>query len=172
MSILYGPQTSVPFDDLDVITKHSLPIAKVKGEALYPSAVVFRKGDPSVPDVAELAWLTRALNAQIELVSNQPLFMQNTMGELLGLDDPSSELRKLELNCQTLGHDDYLVIRNSTVLTMHDVERLRKVVKKQQAGATKTGGETQKGGEATGDNEESDEDGADLQDGEKGCSVM
>ncbi|POM75486.1 MYND domain containing hypothetical protein, partial [Phytophthora palmivora] len=138
MSILYGPHTSVPFDDLDVIAKHSLPIAKVKGEALYPSAVVFRKGDPSVPDVTELAWLTRALNAQIELISKQPLFMQNTMGELLGLDDPSSEPRKLELSCKTLGLDDQLVIRNSTVLTMHDVERLRKVIKKQQTGVQKT----------------------------------
>ncbi|KUF79061.1 Ubiquitin carboxyl-terminal hydrolase 19 [Phytophthora nicotianae] len=167
MSILYGPQTSVPFDDLDVITKHSLPIAKVKGEFLYPSAVVFRKGDPSVPDVSELAWLTRALNAQIELVGKQPLFMQDTMGELLGLDD--SEPRKLELQCKTLGHDDHLVIRNSTVLTMHDVERLRKVIKKQQVGAQKDEGETQEANETK---DESDDDGADLQDGEKGCNVM
>ncbi|ETI42613.1 hypothetical protein, variant 2 [Phytophthora nicotianae P1569] len=167
MSILYGPQTSVPFDDLDVITKHSLHIAKVKGEFLYPSAVVFRKGDPSVPDVSELAWLTRALNAQIELVGKQPLFMQDTMGELLGLDD--SEPRKLELQCKTLGHDDHLVIRNSTVLTMHDVERLRKVIKKQQVGAQKDEGETQEANETK---DESDDDGADLQDGEKGCNVM
>eukprot|EP00644_Phytophthora_capsici_P004807 jgi/Phyca11/4139/fgenesh1_pm.PHYCAscaffold_1_\ len=164
MSILYGPQTSVPFDDLDVITKNSLPIAKVKGETLYPSAVVFRKGDPSVPDVTELAWLTRALNAQIELISKHQLFMQNTMGELLGLDDPDKEPQKLELNCKTLGFDDQLVVRNSTVLTMHDVERLRKVIKKQQ----KTEGETQE----ENDKAESDDDGADLQEEEKGCSVM
>ncbi|POM74650.1 hypothetical protein PHPALM_8360, partial [Phytophthora palmivora] len=177
MSILYGPQTSVPFDDLDVIAKHSLPIAKVKGEALYPSAVVFRKGDPSVPDVTELAWLTRALNAQIELISKQPLFMQNTMGELLGLDDPSSEPRKLELSCKTLGLDDQLVIRNSTVLTMHDVERLRKVIKKQQTGVQKTTDgsaepSTEEAKEGKAESDDDDDDGADLQDGEKGCNVM
>uniref|UniRef100_H3GGT1 MYND-type domain-containing protein n=1 Tax=Phytophthora ramorum TaxID=164328 RepID=H3GGT1_PHYRM len=179
MSILYGPETSVPFDDLDAIAKHSLPVAKVKGEALYPSAVVFRQGDPSVPDVAELAWLTRALHAQIELVGKQPLFMQDTMGELLGLDDPSGEQRKLELNCKTLGLDDRLVVRNSTVLTMQDVERLRKVIKKQQAGAEKTavGNESEaKEGkeESKKDNVESDDDddGADLEEGEKGCVVM
>ncbi|KAG7392877.1 hypothetical protein PHYPSEUDO_014364 [Phytophthora pseudosyringae] len=179
MSILYGPQTSVPFDDLDVITKHSLPIAKVEGEPLYPSAVVFRKGDASVPDVAELVWLTRALNAQIELVGKQPLFMQNTMGELLGLDDPDSEPRKLELKCKTLGFDDHLVIRNSTVLTMQDVERLRKMVTKRQVGAQKAA-ETNES-DAKPSNEEAkegsdgnddDNDGADLQDGEKGCIVM
>jgi hypothetical protein len=168
MSILYGPQTSVPFDDLDVIAKHSLPIAKLKGEALYPSAVVFRKGDPSVPDVTELAWLTRALNAQIEIVSNQPLFMQDTMGELLGMDEHDGEQRKLELRCKTLGCDDELVIRNSTVLTMQDVERLRKVIRKQHAAADAAEeGDEEKEGEA-----ESDDDGADLQDGEKGCCVM
>ncbi|KAI9913298.1 hypothetical protein PsorP6_005039 [Peronosclerospora sorghi] len=44
MSILYGPPTSVPFDDLDVIVKHSLRIATVDGESFYPSAVVFRHG--------------------------------------------------------------------------------------------------------------------------------
>ncbi|RLN47027.1 hypothetical protein BBJ29_004141 [Phytophthora kernoviae] len=175
MSIMYGPQTSVPFDDLDVVAKHSLPIARVKGEDLYPSPVVFRKGDPSVPDVSELAWLTRSLNAQIELVGNQPLFMQNTMGELLGLED---EQHKLELSCKTLGFDDQLVIRNSTVLTMHDVERLRQVMQKQQEGAsgTETAGDDSgepkvKDGEDKSDDEE-EEDGADLQDGEKGCTVM
>ncbi|OWZ20178.1 hypothetical protein PHMEG_0005438 [Phytophthora megakarya] len=176
MSILYGPQTSVPFDDLDIIAKHSLPIAKVKGEALFPSAVVFRKGDPSVPDVTELAWLTRALNAQIELIGKQPLFMQNTMGELLGLDDPDSEPRKLELSCKTLGLNDQLVIRNSTVLTMHDVERLRKVIKKQQAGAQNaTDGNAESSTEAKegqAEIDDDDDDVSDLQDGEKGCNVM
>ncbi|KAE9012255.1 hypothetical protein PR003_g8107 [Phytophthora rubi] len=178
MSILYGPQTSVPFDDLDVIAKHALPIAKVKDEALFPSAVVFRKGDLSVPDVTELAWLTRALNAQIEIVSNQPLFMQDTMGELLGLDEHDGEQRKVELKCKTFRFDDELVIRNSTVLTMHDVERLRKVVKKQQAGAQTSaeGDEGEDGKETTEEAKESDDDedhdGDDLQDGEKGCIVM
>ncbi|EGZ13153.1 hypothetical protein PHYSODRAFT_510777 [Phytophthora sojae] len=171
MSILYGPQTSVPFDDLDVVAKHSLPIAKVKLEALYPSAVVFRKGVPSVPDVTELAWLTRALNAQIEIVSNQPLFMQNTMGELLGLDEHNGEQRKVELKCKTFGLDDELVIRNSTVLTMQDVERLRKVIKKQQEGAKETSKEATKG-KAESDDDDDYNDGEDLQDGEKGCVVM
>ncbi|GMF64950.1 unnamed protein product [Phytophthora lilii] len=180
MSILYGPQTSVPFDDLDAVVKHSLPIAKINGEALYPSAVVFRKGDPSVPDVTELAWLTRALCAQIEIVKNQPLFMQNTMGELLGLDDHNGEQRKLELKCKTFGFDDQLVIRNSTVLTMQDIERLRKVIKKQQAGDEKIaeGDEDEikeakeKAKEAGDGDDDDDDDGADLQDGEKGCLVM
>ncbi|RLN26210.1 hypothetical protein BBJ28_00009210 [Nothophytophthora sp. Chile5] len=167
MSILYGAQTSVPFDDLDAVAKHSLPVAKVKGETLYPSAVVFRKGDPSVPDVGELAWLTRALSAQIELVSKQPLFMQHTMGGLLGMDEADGEQRKLELSCKTLGLADQLAIRNSTVLTTQDVERLRKALKKSQppADAETAEGETK-------DQSDSEEDGADLAEDEKGCAVM
>lgn len=170
MSILYGPHTSVPFDDLDIITKHALPIAKVKGETLYPSAVVFRKGDPSGPDVSELAWLIRALNAQIELVGKQPLFMQNTMEELVGLGDPNREPRKLELKCQTLGFDDHLVIRNSTVLTMQDVERLRKVITTQQLQVEEKAKELNE--ERKEGRSESDVDGKDLQENEKGCIAM
>uniref|UniRef100_A0AAV1TR86 MYND-type domain-containing protein n=1 Tax=Peronospora matthiolae TaxID=2874970 RepID=A0AAV1TR86_9STRA len=175
MTILFGPQTSMPFDDLDMITKYSLPIANVKGETLYPSAVTFRNGEPSVPDVTELVWLTRALHAQIEVVGNQPYFMQSTMGELLGMDEHDGEQRKLELCCKTFGFDDYLVLRNSTVLTMQDVERLRKVIKKQRAGAQETNDESEGNTHVeTDDKAESDEDGdnASLKDGEKGCCVM
>ncbi|CAI5714927.1 unnamed protein product [Peronospora destructor] len=187
MSILYGPQTSVPFYDLDVIAKHSLPIAKVKGDTLYPSAVVFREGDPSVPDVTELAWLTRGLNAQIEVISNHPLFMQKTMGELLGLDEHDGEQRKLKLSCKTFGFSDQLVIRNSTVLTMQDVERLRKVIKKQQTATQEASAnesdanesnENTKDGKAESksddddDDDDDDDEGADLKDGETKCVVM
>ncbi|CAH0520334.1 unnamed protein product [Peronospora belbahrii] len=180
MSILYGSQTSLPFDDLDIIAKHSLPIAKVNSDTMYPSAVVFRKGDPGVPDVTELAWLTRALNAQIEVISNQPHFMQDTMGELLGLGEHDGEQRKLKLSCKTFGFNDQLVIRNSTVLTMQDVERLRNVVKKQQKGTQKADADEKEGDANVSDENtkdcktesDHDDDGADLEDGKKKCAVM
>jgi hypothetical protein len=135
ISILYGPLTSVPFDDLDTIDKHEFKIANLGGEEMYPSAVVFRKGEPDVADATELVWLTRALHAQIELLKKYPLFMQETMVELLGLDNDDGEdhQRKVELQVSTFGHDDYLVARNSTVLTMDDVERLRKAVTREDA---------------------------------------
>lgn len=169
MSILYGPLTSVPFDDLDQITKYALPIATVKEEALYPSAVVFRKGDPSVPDVTELAWLTRALNAQIEVVGNHPLFMQETIEELLGVDERPHEPKKLEVQCKTLGVDDQLVIRNSTVLTMQDVERLRQAITKQQGRDVEAKDQVHEDA-----NDDSDEeiDATDVHKDEKGCVVI
>ncbi|CEG40215.1 hypothetical protein L916_11931 [Plasmopara halstedii] len=179
MSILYGPQTSVPFDDLDIISKFSLPIAKVKGESLYPSAVVFRKGDPSVPDLTELVWLTRALNAQIEVIGKHPLFMQTTIKELLGLDDCNSEPSKLELKCKTLGFDDHLVIRNSTVLTMQDVERLREMMRKQSDGDEEVKDQVQKNmnddesmTHQDDKHESNNEAGSVLQDDNKSCVVM
>ena len=175
MTIMFGPQTSVPFDDLDMITKYSLPIANVKGEMLYPSAVTFRHGDPSVPEVTELVWLIRALNAQIEVVGKQPHFMQSTMGELLGMDGHDGEQRKLELCCKTFGFDDYLVLRNSTVLTMHDVERLRKVITKQRADVQEANDENEGDARLETDNKaesDDDRDSASLRDGEKGCCVM
>lgn len=137
ISILYGPLTSVPFDDLDAIDKHGFKIANLRGEEMYPSAVVFRKGEPDVADATELVWLTRALIAQIELLKKHPLFMQETMVDLLGLDEVDGEdhQRKVELQVSTFGHDDYLVVRNSTVLTMDDVERLRKAVIRDDAPA-------------------------------------
>lgn len=131
ISILYGPLTSVPFDDLDDIDKNGFAIANLRGEKMYPSAVVFRKGEPDVADATELVWLTRALNAQIGLLKKHPLFMQETMIDLLGLEEVDRQ-RKVELQVSTLGNDDYLVIRNSTVLTMEDVERLRAAVKRHE----------------------------------------
>ncbi|KAI9919161.1 hypothetical protein PsorP6_012017 [Peronosclerospora sorghi] len=176
MSILYGPPTSVPFDDLDVILMHSLRIATVDGESLYPSAVVFRHGTPSVPDVTEMAWLTRALAAQIEIIGHQPQFMQKTMGARLGMEEEDGEQGKVELSCETFGWKDEMVICNSTVLTMQDVEQLRKVMQAQRARAPVDGtsysytkqDETQEKKAQVDDKE----DGADLPDGEKGCTLM
>ncbi|KAI9909864.1 hypothetical protein PsorP6_010016 [Peronosclerospora sorghi] len=124
------------FDDLDVIVKHSLRIATVDGESLYSSAVVFRHGTPSVPDVTELAWLTRALRAQIEIIGHQP----------------------------------------HTVMTMHDVERLRKVVKAQRERAPVDGtSDSHPGQDETQEDKaqvDDKEDGAELPDGEKECTIM
>ncbi|GLE02220.1 hypothetical protein PINS_up011058 [Pythium insidiosum] len=136
MSILYGGATTVPFDDLDAVDKHSLPVATIHGEELYPTAMVFKFGEPDIPTAADLVWLTRALIAHSELLEKHPLFMQTTVGALLGLDDDENgverEQPKVEFTCKTLGFDDHLVVRNSSVLTMQDVEKLRAYVKKQQ----------------------------------------
>lgn len=136
ISILYGPMTSVPFDDLDTVDKHSLPVARVDGEQLYPSAVVFRQGEPNVPNASDLLWLTRALIAQVEMLQKYPLFMQETMLDLLGMGDDQEEQRKLEFHCSTLGFDDHLIVRNSTVLTMDDVDKLRQYVEAQKVKAS------------------------------------
>ncbi|KAI9914918.1 hypothetical protein PsorP6_007743 [Peronosclerospora sorghi] len=103
------------------LIQHSLRIATVDGESLYPSAVVFRHGTPSVPVVTELEWLARALTAQIEIIGHQPQSMRKTMGAWVGMEEEDGEQVKVELSCETFGWKDELVIRNSTVLTMQDV---------------------------------------------------
>ncbi|DBA01762.1 TPA: hypothetical protein N0F65_010172 [Lagenidium giganteum] len=140
VSILYGPLTSVPFDDLDAVDKHGLAVANVRGEQLYPSAVVFKHGEPSVPTASDLLWLTRGLLAYIELLEKHQYFMQTSMIDLLGLEDVGEETHKVSISCKSLGFDDKLVVRNSTVLTMEDVEKLRQVVKNQQAKASDDAG--------------------------------
>ncbi|KAI9913443.1 hypothetical protein PsorP6_005443 [Peronosclerospora sorghi] len=114
---------------------HSLQIATVDVESLYPSSVVFRHGKTSVPDVTQLEWLTRALTAQIEIIGHQPQFMRKTMGAWIGMEEEDGEQGKVDLSCETFGWKDELVIRNSTVLTMKNVERLRKVMQAQRARA-------------------------------------
>lgn len=135
ISILFGPLTAVPFDDLDAIDKHGFAIAT---PSHYPSAVVFKNGDPSVPEVNDLFWLMRGLQAQVHLLETHPLFIQRSMVSMLGLEDEESanqEQEKIELKCKILGLDDQLVIRNSAVLTTQDVVKLRELVERQKTRA-------------------------------------
>lgn len=163
ISILFGSMTSVPFDDLDAIAKHGFAIGKYQGAPYYPSAVVFKQGEPEIPDVSSLLWLTRALVAQIELLEKHPLFMQSTLADFVGLEG-GDEQRTFEFSTKTLGFDDHLVVRNSTVLTTDDVEKIRDIVEKQKAGGSgeaKDEGDDGEGGAAQGE-------GGD----EKACTLM
>lgn len=172
ISILFGSMTSVPFDDLDAIDKHGFKIEKYQGEPYYPSAVVFKHGDPEIPDVSSLLWLTRALVAQIELLEKHPQFMQSSLADVLGLDDANAsdngEQKRIEIAGKTLGFDDHLVVRNSTVLTMGDVEKIRSVVKQQKKAAATSEGE---GIEDADDADDADAAGDAEGDG-KACTVM
>ncbi|EGZ05348.1 hypothetical protein PHYSODRAFT_307892 [Phytophthora sojae] len=107
-----------PGDAANGAGEHKIMWGAKEMSILYDPQTGVLQGDRSVPDVTDLAWLARALNAQ-------------------------NKIRKVELRCKTFGFDDELVIRNSTALTMQDVERLWKVIKKQQEG-----GETIAEGEA------------------------
>ncbi|KAJ0397906.1 hypothetical protein P43SY_002414 [Pythium insidiosum] len=172
MSILYGGATTVPFDDLDSVDKHSLPVAKLHDEELYPTAMVFKFGEPDIPTAADLVWLTRALIAHSELLEKHPLFMQATVGALLGLDEDENgverEQPKVEFACKTLGFDDHLVIRNSSVLTMQDVEKLRAYVKKQRASSESTKNDSVDATETKGATEETKQTGS----GEEGSNCI
>lgn len=167
ISILFGSMTTVPFDDLDAVDKHNFQIGSYQGTPYYPSAVVFKQGDPEIPDVTSLLWLTRALVAQTELLEKHPLFLQSSLVEMLGLDgdDSGGEQKKIEISGKTLGFDDHLVVRNSMVLTTGDAEKIRAAFEKQKVG----GGATSTIAEEAG-NDDAD---ADAQDDEaKSCVVM
>uniref|UniRef100_K3WSB4 MYND-type domain-containing protein n=1 Tax=Globisporangium ultimum (strain ATCC 200006 / CBS 805.95 / DAOM BR144) TaxID=431595 RepID=K3WSB4_GLOUD len=142
ISVLFGSMTTVPFDDLDAIDKHNFKVGSYQGTLYYPSAVVFKQGDPEIPDVSNLLWLTRALRAQVELLEKHPLFLQSSLVEMLDLDGDDSEQKKIEIEGKTLGFDDHLVVRNSMVLTTGDVERIRTAYEKQKVGGSAT--ETEK----------------------------
>lgn len=62
--------TSVPFDDIDAIDKHGFVIGKCQSKLFFPSAVMFKPGEPELLDVSILIWLVRALLAQIELLGS------------------------------------------------------------------------------------------------------
>lgn len=168
ISILFGSMTSVPFDDLDAIDRHGFAIGKYRDEAYYPSAVVFKQGEPEIPDVSSLLWLTRALLAQIELLEKHPLFMQSTLIDFVD-EEGGDEQRTFALSTKTLGFDDHLVVRNSTVLTTGDVEKIRGIVADQKA-ATSSDAKTEAGdADATeGDDASAHNEGSD----EKSCSLM
>lgn len=173
ISILFGSMTSVPFDDLDAVDKHGFKVEKYQGEPYYPSAVVFKHGDPEIPDVSSLLWLTRALMAQIELLEKHPQFMQSSLADVLGLDDAAQasdhsrngEQKRIEVLGKTLGFDDHLVVRNSTVLTMSDVEKIRGVVAQQQKKAAAASEGKEEGGSDAAAEEDTEGDG-------KACTVM
>lgn len=165
ISILFGAVTSVPFDDLDAIDKHGFAIATYDNAPYYPSAVVFKHGEPEVPDVSSLFWLTRALEAQIALLEHHPQFMQSTLADFVGLDDDAhAEPRKVDVAATTLGFADHLVVRNSTVLTSADVAKIRGVVAKQQAAASDASATESAAAKDSGDSSASGDD--------KACAIM
>ncbi|TMW69149.1 hypothetical protein Poli38472_001305 [Pythium oligandrum] len=164
MSILFGAQTSLPFDDLDAIDRHELDVATVAGGPLYPSPMVFKYGEPNFPNASDIVWLTRGLLALSELIEKHPLFMQTSLGSLLGLDEDEDgnekEQPKIEVECKTVGFSDHLVLRNSSVLTMPDVEKLRAYIQNRSVKKTETVDEGEEAKDSEGDAKQDQEDGS------------
>ncbi|RHZ38334.1 hypothetical protein DYB26_013080, partial [Aphanomyces astaci] len=113
LSVFYGNITAVPFDDLDAIDKLNCRIAKdPDGSGLYPTPILFRHGEATLPTGADLLWLVRGLQAVIHMTTTYPNFVNATMPELLGLTDDESKLT-LPISTMT-GEEENVVVRNSS----------------------------------------------------------
>ncbi|RHY88062.1 hypothetical protein DYB35_005304 [Aphanomyces astaci] len=113
LSVFYGNITAVPFDDLDAIDKLNCRIAKdPDGSGLYPTPILFRHGEATLPTGADLLWLVRGLQAVIHMTTTYPNFVNATMPELLGLTDDESKLT-LPISTMT-GEEETVVVRNSS----------------------------------------------------------
>ncbi|RHZ12597.1 hypothetical protein DYB37_005485 [Aphanomyces astaci] len=113
LSVFYGNITAVPFDDLDAIDKLNCRIAKdPDGSGLYPTPILFRHGEATLPTGADLLWLLRGLQAVIHMTTTYPNFVNATMPELLGLTDDESKLT-LPISTMT-GEEETVVVRNSS----------------------------------------------------------
>ncbi|KAG9411991.1 hypothetical protein AC1031_017630 [Aphanomyces cochlioides] len=131
LSIFFGGITSMPFDDLDAIDKYNCRIATSSDSTqIYPTPILFRNGEATQPTAADLIWLVRGLQSVIQMVSTSPGFLNATMPELLGMKDDET---KLTLSIPTLTREtESVVVRNSSVLSMGDVEALRSLIQKRQ----------------------------------------
>lgn len=129
MSILFGPATAMPFDDLEAIDLHQFPIAmdnEEKGLQMYPAAVVFEKGTPRVPNASELLCLLRGLRAHVAVLEKFPLFMKESILELAGVTRLSDgKMPELTVDGTSFGFDDVLTLRNATILSAKEVEKVR-----------------------------------------------
>ncbi|KAF0692886.1 Aste57867_16088 [Aphanomyces stellatus] len=128
LSVFFGGITSMTFDDLDAIDKYDCRVAE--GSAAYPTPLLFRNGEASLPTSADLLWLVRGMQSIIQMQTTSPGFMNASMPELLGLKEDET---KLTLTISTMTQENEpVVIRNSSVLSMHDVQALRELVQKRQ----------------------------------------
>ncbi|OQR90425.1 hypothetical protein THRCLA_09350 [Thraustotheca clavata] len=137
LSIFFGGITSMPFDDLDAIDKYNCRVGKWNGQEMYPTPMLFLQGEPSAPLPSDLIWLTRGLNSINRMLMTNPSFLNTSMAGLLGMNakgEPvdTTEEAKLTFEIPTLLKEDteQVVIRNSSVLSMQDVEALRSAIKK------------------------------------------
>ncbi|OQR82752.1 hypothetical protein ACHHYP_15560 [Achlya hypogyna] len=136
LSVFFGGITSMPFDDLDAIDAHQARVGNYRGQALYPTPLLFRHGEPSAPLPSDLLWLTRGLQAINAMLQTAPAFLNASMAGLLGVNakgEPvdTTEEAKLMVDIPTLvGGSERVTLRNSSVLSMHDVEALRAAIKK------------------------------------------
>ncbi|RHX97304.1 hypothetical protein DYB25_010488, partial [Aphanomyces astaci] len=79
---------------------------------LYPTPILFRHGEATLPTGADLLWLVRGLQAVIHMTTTYPNFVNATMPELLGLTDDESKLT-LPISTMT-GEEETVVVRNSS----------------------------------------------------------
>ncbi len=96
----------------------------------YPTPILFRNGEATLPSGADLLWLVRGMQSVIELATHHPNFLNATTPELLGLTDADSKLT-LEIPTMTGDHEG-VVVRNSSVLSTHDVEVLRAAIERRE----------------------------------------
>ncbi|EQC32066.1 hypothetical protein SDRG_10263 [Saprolegnia diclina VS20] len=129
LSVFFGGVTSMPFDDLDAIDAHGCRIA----HGMYPTPMLFRHGEPSTPLVSDLLWLTRGLEAMNAMLKTAPGFVNASMAGLLGLHDAAEEAKiSVEIPSLVAGTTETVVLRNSSVLSMQDVDALRSAVEKKK----------------------------------------
>ncbi len=147
----------MPFDDLDAIDmyaedggstthhdQHASSAAMIgtwRGQAMYPTPMVFRYGEACAPLPSDLIWLTRGIESVNALLRTAPSFLPTSTPALVGAlhpDDPDTmddndnghvAEPKVTREIPTLTNErETVVIRNSTVLSMQDVAMLRKVI--------------------------------------------
>lgn len=129
LSILFGSEMLSSFDDLDAIERLEIEASGVSESdnmPMYPSVIALERGTLRTPNATDLVLLIRGLRAFVGL-EDHPHFMQKSTLDLIGLKVPEQTL-ELHVDGSSFGTSDPLKVRNATVLTTKDVDRLRKTV--------------------------------------------
>nr|CCA16385.1 conserved hypothetical protein [Albugo laibachii Nc14] len=130
LSILFGPETLSSFNDLDAIEKYQIApsgMSESDNVPMYPSVIALERGTLRAPNVKDFVLLLRGLRAFVGL-GNHPYFMQETTLDLIGVK-VSVQTLEVQVDGTSFGTVDPLKVRNATVLTTKDVERLRSTAK-------------------------------------------
>lgn len=93
----------------------------------YPSTVQFRQGNATTPDATDLVWLERAMLSIVSMLDKHPKYMDESLPFVLGESyDP------LELDLITSHGEEKILMRNATILTIPEFERLEDALKKKR----------------------------------------
>jgi hypothetical protein len=127
-SLLFEDQTCLPFDDHDAIDAHGWRVGPARD--LYPLPLLYRMGEPSRPDPAQLLAIERALRGTAALIESGggngrlPDVMRIS-SSTVQMDNTADPLPPTELRIRTCGGDsagEMVLISNATVLTLAEWE--------------------------------------------------